>query len=438
MQMLKQINCNNEDFPRKERCIMSDITKLYEMAKENYSQYGVDVDKAVEILKLQKVSLNAWQLDDVRGFLNLQDGMSGGIMSTGSYMGLATTPDQLREDAQKAFSLIPGKHKISLQATQVDTHEKIDLNEIEAKHYKSYVDWAKEIGVGLDFNPSCYSHPMSATGFTLSSPEKNIRDFWIEHCKRASKIGEYFGEQLGIKSVTNHWIPDGYKDIPVDRLSPRQRLADSLDEIFKNPVDQNKNLDTIECKLFGIGVEAYTVGSHEFYLGYALKNNRAICLDAGHFHLTENIADKISSIMMNIDEILLHVTRPMRWDSDHVVSFDDNTKETIAEVVRNNWLGKIHIGTDFFDASINRVAASVIGMRNTLKAILTALLEPTEILKKLELEGDYTQRLALLEELKTMPFSSVWDYFCLSENVPVGNKWIEEIKAYEVNVLSKR
>lgn len=417
---------------------MDTIEQAYEIARERYAELGVDVDKAVAQLAKQRISFNAWQMDDVRGFISSDQAMTGGILATGNHPGVARRADELRADIDKAFSLIPGKHKLSLQATQVDTSESVDLDTIEPRHYAAYVDWARERGIGLDFNPSCYSHPMSASGFTLSSPSKGIRDYWVEHCRRASKVGEYFGRELGIQSVTNLWIPDGYKDIPFDRFAPRKRLAESLDRVFENPVDQKLNLDTVESKLFGIGVEAYTVGSHEFYMMYAASRGRALCIDAGHFHPTEEIANKISSVMLFSDEMLLHLTRPMRWDSDHVVSFDDATQEMVAEVVRGGWLERAHIGTDYFDGSINRVAACVIGMRNSIKALLKALLEPADTLRNLEFSGNHTARLALLEELKTMPLAAVWDYYCAKSGVPVGFKWMREVESYEKQVLQVR
>lgn len=417
---------------------MTNTKIFYDLAKEKYAEYGVDTDQAIKRISKERISFNAWQMDDVKGFLRNGEAMSGGILSTGSYPGAASNPEELRNDVDMAFSLIPGHHKLSIQATQADTRENIDLDQIEPKHYQSYVEWAKEKDIGLDFNPSCYSHPKSEAGFTLASPDKPIRDFWIEHCKRSSRIGEHFGEELKVQAVTNLWIPDGYKDMPVDRYMPRKRLEESLDKIYEHEVDQSKNLDTIESKLFGIGVEAYTVGSNEFYISYAMKNNRALCIDAGHFHPTEEIANKISAIMSFSNEMLIHVTRPMRWDSDHVVSFDDSTQEIMNEIVRNNWLGKVHLGTDYFDGSINRVAACVLGMRNTLKALMKALLEPAELLKRLELEKDYTARLVLLEELKTMPFQAVWDYYCEISDVPVGAKWLRDVKNYEKNILLNR
>jgi L-rhamnose isomerase len=334
--------------------------------------------------------------------------------------------------------LIPGKHKINLHAIYADTDEKVDLDRLEPRHFESWAAWAKENGLGLDFNPTCFSHAKSESGFTLSSADESIREFWVEHCRRSRKIGEYFGKELGQKCVTNIWIPDGYKDIPVDRLAPRERLEKSLDEIFSEPLDENANLDAVESKVFGIGSESYVTGSQEFYLGYAVKNHKAVCLDTGHFHPTEHVSDKISSVLMFTNELLLHVSRPVRWDSDHVIILNDELQEIAFELVRNGLLGRTHIGLDFFDASINRVAAWVIGMHNMQKALLRALLEPTSTLKQYELDGDYTSRLAMLEEMKSMPWQAVWDEFCERNNVPVGAKWLDTVRSYEKSVLSQR
>jgi L-rhamnose isomerase len=416
----------------------SNIEKSYEEAKQLYAKHGVDVDRALETLANIKISVHCWQGDDVRGFLNRDQELTGGISVTGNYPGAARTPEELRADLEKAFSLIPGKHKVNLHAIYADTDEKVELDQIEPKHYEKWVSWAKEQGLGLDFNPTCFSHEYSKDGFTLSHPDPNIRKFWIDHCKASRRIGAYFGEQLGQTCVTNVWIPDGYKDTPADRLAPRQRLKDALDEVFAEPINPAYNLDAVESKLFGIGAEAYTVGSHEFYMGYALKNNKLICLDAGHFHPTEVISNKLSALSLFAEGILLHVSRPVRWDSDHVVTLDDELLDIARELVRGNLLGKTHIGLDFFDASINRVAAWVIGTRNTIKALLRALLEPVEALKKAEREGDYTTRLALTEEFKFYPFGAVWDYYCEKSGVPVREEWLAEVKAYERDVLLKR
>mgnify|MGYP001176823298 FL=1 len=414
------------------------IQKNYEEAKKQYAQHGIDTDQVLEQLAKIKISMHCWQGDDVRGFLNRDQELSGGLAVTGNYPGAARTPDELRSDLEKALSLIPGKHKVNLHAIYADTTEKVELDELEPKHFESWVQWAKEQGVGLDFNPTCFSHPKADDGFTLSHPDPAIRKFWIDHCKASRKIGAYFGEQLGQTCVTNVWIPDGFKDNPVDRLAPRQRLKEALDEVFAEELNPAHNLDAVESKLFGIGSEAYVVGSHEFYMGYGLTNNKLICLDAGHFHPTETISNKLSSLALFSPGILLHVSRPMRWDSDHVVIMDDELLEIARELVRGNLLGKTYIGLDFFDASINRIAAWVIGTRNTIKALLRAMLEPVEALRKLELEGDYTSRLALTEEFKTYPFGAVWDYYCLKMGVPVREQWLAEVKQYEKDVLLKR
>ena len=414
------------------------IQKQYEEAKKLYASHGIDVDKVLEDLAKIKISMHCWQGDDVRGFLNREQELTGGISVTGNYPGAARTPDELRMDLEKAFSLIPGKHKVNLHAIYADTDEKVELDQLAPRHFQSWVDWAKEHGLGLDFNPTCFSHEKSEDGFTLSHPDPAIRNFWIDHCKAARKIGAYFGEQLGQTCVTNVWIPDGFKDIPVDRLAPRQRLKESLDEVFAEERNPAHNLDAVESKLFGIGSEAYVVGSHEFYMGYGLKNNKLICLDAGHFHPTEVISNKLSSIALFSEGILLHVSRPVRWDSDHVVIMDDELLDIARELVRGKLLNKTHIGLDFFDASINRIAAWVIGTRNTIKALLRAMLEPVETLRKAELEGDYTTRLALTEEFKTYPFGAVWDYYCLKMGVPVRETWLNEVKQYEQDVLLQR
>jgi len=410
----------------------------YEAAKELYAKHGIDVDRALERLADIKISMHCWQGDDVRGFLNKEQELTGGISVTGSYPGAARTPEELRADLEKAFSLIPGKHKVNLHAIYADTDERVELDRIEPKHFQQWVDWAKERGLGLDFNPTCFSHEKSKDGFTLSHPDPAIRRFWIDHCKASRKIGAYFGEQLGQTCVTNVWVPDGFKDVPADRLSPRQRLKDALDEVFAEQLNPAHNLDAVESKLFGIGSEAYVVGSHEFYMGYALRNNKLLCLDAGHFHPTETISNKLSSLSLFADGILLHVSRPMRWDSDHVVTLDDELIDIGRELVRGDLLGKTHIGLDFFDASINRVAAWVIGTRNTIKALLRALLDPVEALKRAELEGDYTTRLALTEEFKSYPFGAVWDYYCEKNGVPVREEWLAEAKAYEQDALRLR
>lgn len=416
---------------------MLTIEEKYLEAKEMYAQIGVDTDDVLKKLAEVKISMNVWQGDDIEGFLS-DDEVSGGITVTGNHPGKARSPKELRQDLEKAYSLIPGKHKLNLHAIYLDTDETVDLNEIEPKHFEKWVDWAKEQELGLDFNPTFFSHPMYKDGFTLASPDQEVRDFWIEHGKRSRKIAEYFGKELGQVAVNNFWVPDGYKDNPIDRLEPRKRLMTALDEIFTEELDKAYTLDAVESKLFGIGAEAYTVGSHEFYMGYGLSRNKLVCLDAGHFHPTEVISNKLSSLSLFSEGILLHVSRPVRWDSDHVVVMDDELQEIGKELVRNDLLDITHIGLDFFDATINRVAAWAIGTRNTIKAILKAMLEPTEQLKEIELKGDFTSRLAITEELKDFPFADVWNYYCQQNNVPVGLELLKEAQAYEEEVLLKR
>lgn len=410
----------------------------YNYAKEMYASHGIDVDTVLKKLAEIKISLHCWQGDDVRGFLFRYKDLDGGIAVTGSYPGRARTPDELRQDLDKALSLIPGKHKVNLHAIYADTDEKVDLDQLEPKHFQSWVDWAKDKGLGLDFNPTCFSHPKAKDGFTLSHPDREIREFWIEHCKASRKIAEHFGKELGQPCVTNFWIPDGYKDIPVDRLSPRRRLKDSLDEIFSEEIDTQFNIDAVESKLFGIGSESYVVGSHEFYMGYAIAKDKALCLDAGHFHPTEVISNKISSVLMYVDQLLLHVSRPVRWDSDHVVIMDDELLEIARELVRGELLPRTHIGLDFFDGSINHIAAWVIGTRNTIKSLLRAMLEPVDRLKEAELKQDFTTRLALTEEFKSYPFGAVWDYYCALSGVPAREAWLDESNKYEQEVLLAR
>lgn len=414
------------------------VIDSYKLAKEMYAKHGIDVDKVLERLASIKVSIHCWQGDDVKGFLFKDESLSGGIAVTGSYPGRAATPAQLRQDLEQALSLIPGKHKVNLHAIYADTDEKVDLDQLEPKHFANWVEWAKEQGLGLDFNPTCFSHPKADDGFTLSHADAGIRQFWIDHCKASRKIAEYFGKELGQTCVTNYWVPDGYKDIPVDRLAPRQRLKQSLDEIFAEPIDPKYNVDAVESKLFGIGSESYVVGSHEFYLGYAIANNKALCLDAGHFHPTEVISNKISSVLMYVDELLLHVSRPVRWDSDHVVIMDDELLDIARELVRGELLERTHIGLDFFDGSINHIAAWVIGTRNTIKALLRAMLEPVEQLREAELNKDYTSRLAITEEFKSYPFGAIWDYYCATAGVPVREDWLQQVKVYEQEVLLQR
>lgn len=415
------------------------IIKAYELAKEKYKKWGIDTDSAIERLSKIPVSMHCWQGDDVKGFENEDGELTGGIQATGNYPGGARNAKELREDLDKALTLIPGTHRLNLHAIYAETNgEKVERDQLKPEHFKNWVKWARSKGIGLDFNPTCFSHELSADGFTLSSENKEKREFWIRHCKASRKIGEYFGMELGTPCVTNVWIPDGYKDIPADRYSPRKRLKEALDEVFSEVIDPKYNLDAVECKLFGIGSESYVTGSHEFYMGYAIKNNKLLTLDAGHFHPTEVISDKISSILNFTEEVLLHVSRPVRWDSDHVVLLNDELQSIADEIISGGFENRVHIGLDYFDASINRIAAWVIGMRNMQKALLTALLKPMEFIKKAELEGDYTSRLVLMEEFRSYPVSAVWEYYCLKAGVPVGEEWLDMVKEYEKEVLLVR
>jgi L-rhamnose isomerase len=415
------------------------IDRAYLLAKEQYAQLGVDADRAIATLKTIPISLHCWQGDDVGGFESDEGLTGGGIQATGNYPGKARTPEQLRADIDKAMSLIPGEHRLNLHALYADyPGRKVERDALGPEHFKTWIDWAKSKKIGMDFNPSFFSHPKAADGFTLASRDESIRKFWVNHGIACRRIGEAFGRALGTACVTNVWIPDGYKDTPADRKTPREILEKSLDEIFADEIDPKLNLDAVEGKLFGIGSESYVVGSHEFYLGYAIRNNKLLCLDAGHYHPTETIADKISSVLTSLNEILLHVSRGVRWDSDHVVILSDDLRAIAEELVRGNFLNRVHIGLDFFDASINRVAAWVIGTRSMIKALLIALLEPTERLCGFEASGDFTSRLALMEELKTLPIGAVWDRYCQLMDVPVGIAWLDEVKTYEKQVLSKR
>ena len=417
------------------------LTQTYQTAKERYASLGVDADAAMQALAAIPISLHCWQGDDVGGFETVGAQLSGGgIQATGNYPGKARTIAELRGDIEKALSLIPGAHRLNLHACYLDNGGKfIDRDQIEPAHFQSWIDWAKLNHLGMDFNPTYFSHAKAADGFTLAHADKGIRDFWIQHGILCRKIGAEMGRQLGTPTVTNVWIPDGYKDIPVDRTGPRERLTDSLDKMFAEAIDPKIHLDAVEAKLFGIGAESYTVGSHEFYLAYAVSRQKLLTLDAGHFHPTEVISEKISTVLMFCPGLLLHVSRPVRWDSDHVVLLDDELQNIAKELVRSGRLhDKIHVGLDYFDASINRVAAWVIGARNMVKALLIALLEPTAALKQAELDGDFTRRLAMLEEQKSLPWTAVWDYYCAQKGVPVGGAWFDEVRSYEKQVLSNR
>jgi len=414
----------------------SQIQSAYALAKERYAALGVNTDSALAALDTVSLSLHCWQGDDVGGFENPGGELTGGIAVTGNYPGKARNADELRRDLDVVYGLLPGAHRLNLHAIYLESDTKVERNAIEPRHFSRWVDWAKAGGHGLDFNPSCFSHPLAADGFTLSHRDPAIRQFWVEHCLACRNIGDYFGRELGTPAVTNIWIPDGYKDTPADRSTPRRLLLESLDRILAEKLPHN--LDAVEPKLFGIGSESYVTGSMEFYTAYAVSRKVLLTLDSGHFHPTESIADKISSILLYLDEILLHVSRGVRWDSDHVVTFTDDLQAIAQEIVRAEALHRVHIGLDYFDASINRVAAWVIGARNTLRAVLNALLEPRELLLRFEAEGDFTSRLALQEELKAMPAAAVWDYYCQQKGAPVGMDVLRVVKDYEKTELSKR
>ncbi len=412
----------------------------YEAAKEAYDRVGVDVEAAMEKLAKVAISIHCWQGDDVTGFEVKEEGLfGGGIQATGNYPGRARNADELRQDADKAMSLIPGKHRFNLHMIYAETEGKVvDRDALEPKHFQNWIDWAKDKGIGLDFNSSFYAHPKAETGFTLSSLDDGIRKFWIDHAKASRDIAEAMGKALGSSTACNLWIPDGFKDIPIDRKTPRELLKDSLDDIFTEKKDPKYMRDAVECKLFGIGSESCVIGSHEFYMGYAVKNDMMLCLDTGHFHPTEVVSDKISSVMLYLDEVLLHVSRGVRWDSDHVVILSDELRALMQELVRGDYLGRTRIGLDFFDASINRVAAWTTGVRASLKAILLALLEPTPMLKEAEAKGDYTARLAMLEEVKALPFGGIWNYYCVKNDVAPDFGWLDSIRDYEKDVQFKR
>lgn len=415
------------------------LERDYESAKSHYAQLGVDADDALATLASIPISIHCWQGDDVRGFENAGGEVGGGLAVTGNHPGRARTPDELRADFEKALSLIPGRHRINLHAMYGEFGgRKIDRDAIGVEQFAGWIDWAKSLGIGVDFNPTCFAHPNAADGFTLSHADAGVRRFWIEHCRRCREIAAAFGEALGSPCINNIWIPDGMKDAPVDRLGPRRRLEQSLDDIFANAYDPRHLRDSLEGKLFGIGSESYVVGSHEFFYGYALRHDKLLCLDAGHYHPTESVADKISAVLCHLPEVLLHVSRGVRWDSDHVITFDDALRDIAREIIVGGFLDRVHIGLDFFDASINRVAAWVIGVRNMQKALLSALLEPTDRLREAEAAGDFTMRLALQEEARTLPISAVWDRFCEQQNVPKGIAWLAEVQRYERDVQSRR
>jgi L-rhamnose isomerase len=415
------------------------LNRAYDHARERYAEQGVDADAALAGLAKVAISLHCWQGDDVGGFEQFGMELGGGLAATGNYPGKARTPEELRADAEKAFALIPGRHRFNLHAFYGDFGGKrVDRDAIDAAHFAEWIDWARRLEIGLDFNPTYFSHPLAADNITLSHADSGIREFWIAHGLACRRIGSAIGKALETTCITNFWIPDGMKDTPIDRVGPRERLLAALDAIFDESIDPAYNRDAVEGKLFGIGCESFTVGSHEFYYGYAVTRGKLLTLDSGHYHPTETITDKISSVLMYLPELLLHVSRGVRWDSDHVVLLNDDLEAIAQELVRGNFLERVHIGLDYFDASINRVAAWTIGTRNMLKALLKALLEPTDALRQMEGTGDYTSRLALLEEIKTLPFGAVWDRYCEMSNVPVGGAWLREVKSYEERILSAR
>lgn len=420
--------------------IKTRISASYELAKKQYGDLGVSTDDALKKMDEVVVSLHCWQADDVGGFERPDATLSGGgIQATGNYPGKAGSVEEMRSDIAKVLELLPGKQRLNLHASYGEFGNRpADRNRIGTEHFKGWIDWAKEKKIGLDFNGTYFSHPLADNGFTLSSKENHIRQFWVDHMKCCREIGAEMGKQLGTPCIHNTWIPDGSKDMPIDRNGHRVLLKQSLDEGFKKQYSSEYLKDALESKLFGIGTESMTVGSHDFYLGYAVLNNKLICLDNGHFHPTEQVGDKVSACLQFVDELLLHITRGVRWDSDHVVTYNEEVQLIASEIIRNNYLERVHIGLDFFDASINRIGAYTVGTRSAQKAFLYALLEPYELLKKYEEEGKYFERLATLEELKTKPFGAVWDYWCLMNDVPAGEDYITEVNKYEEEVLSKR
>lgn len=416
-----------------------DIEQGYEAARDRYAELDVDTELALKRLSAVPISIQCWQGDDVGGFENAGQALGGGLAVTGAYPGKARTADELRQDFEQALRLIPGHHRFNLHASYSEpVGKRQDRDALTADGFGRWIDWAKSLGIGLDFNQTYFSHPKVVDGFTLTSSDPGVRDFWIEHGIRCREIGAEIGKGLGQACLTNLWIPDGMKDTPADRRGPRERLIDSLDRIYCKKLDSAYSLDSVEPKLFGIGAESYTPGSHEFYLGYALTRNLLLTIDSGHYHPTEGIADKISAVLCYLPQMALHVSRGIRWDSDHVVTLNDELAAIAQEVVWGEYLGRVRIGLDYFDASINRVAAWVIGTRSMLKALMMALLAPVTRLKHAEAANDYTTRLALMEEAKSLPFAAVWDYYCAKSEVPVGERWLAEIKSYESTVLSKR
>jgi L-rhamnose isomerase len=411
----------------------------FRLATEAYAELGVDVEAALTSIAAVPISLHCWQGDDVVGFENSGVGLGGGLAATGNYPGRARTPDELRDDAGMALSLIPGRHRFSLHASYGEFGGgRVDRDAVGPEHFRGWIDWARTLGIGLDFNPTFFSHPKASDNFTLSHRDRGIREFWIAHGVACRRIGAAMGQALGTPCVTNVWIPDGMKDTPADRASPRARLAESLDAMFATAIDPSLNLDSIEGKLFGIGCESYTVGSHEFYLGYAAAHRMRMTLDTGHYHPTETIADKLSAVLSFLPAIVLHISRGVRWDSDHVVVAGDDVDAIAQELIRGDFLRRTHIGLDYFDASINRVAAWIIGARSVIRALLRGMLEPSDRLRELENAGDYTSRLALQEAVKQLPFAAVWDRYCETAGVPSDRAWIRDVKRYEQTVMAPR
>lgn len=420
--------------------VMDNIKRGYEYAKEYYAKLGVDVDKAMEICDKTPISIHCWQGDDVRGFEKREGGLSGGIQTTGNYPGSARNPEELRRDLDMVLKIFPGEKKINIHANYAETDAFVDRDEIKPEHFKNWADWAVERGIGIDFNPTYFSHPLSENG-TLSARDEKVREFWIRHGIASRRIGEYFYKRTGKTCVINHWTPDGDKEFPIDTLSPRLRLKDSYDQIFEATKDVKGVMDGIESKVFGIGLESYTVGSHEFCMGYVMSKHSdhiMLTLDCGHYHPTEVVSAKLGAVYAFADHCLLHVSRPVRWDSDHVVCYDDELKAIMDELVRLGKLDATYIATDYFDASINRIIAWLTGLRNARKAMLASLLTPVDELKKFEAEGDNSSRLAVSQLYKTAPVGAVWDYYCAKKNAGVGKEWIEEVKKYEKETLSKR
>ncbi len=414
------------------------IEQAYANAREMYAAMGVNTDRVLKRLAQISISMHCWQGDDVAGFENA-GGDLGGVMPTGNYPGKARNAGELRADLEQALALIPGRHRVNLHAIYAETGgRRVERDALEPRHFAGWMDWAARHKLGLDFNGSFFSHPLAASGMTLAHADRAIRRYWIGHALASRRISAAIGRRLGTPCINNIWVPDGMKDTPADRRAPRERLREALDEIFAAPVSPKHARDALEGKLFGLGSESYVVGSHDFYLAYAVAHRKLLCLDTGHFHPTESVADKLSAVLTSLDEVLLHVSRGVRWDSDHVTTLTDELRALAEELVRGDYLERAHIGLDFFDASINRVAAWVIGARGMLKALLLALLEPSGTLRKLELRGDFTARLAMLEELKSLPFGAVWDCHCLRQNVPVGPAWLDEIRRYEREVQFRR